>query len=80
MHAGACVYILGAQPLNLNLGFIGEVHHVAEVCMDMCMCWGKYIRVDLVIYLYIPQTVFSCRGSGGVGKDAGGPVPPPREF
>jgi len=28
----------------------------------------------------IPQTVFSCRGSGGVGKDAGGPVPPPREF
>ena len=28
----------------------------------------------------IPQTVFSCRGSGGVGKDAGCVVPPPREY
>jgi len=34
----------------------------------------------ILIYIYIPQTVFSCRGSGGFGKDAGGRVPPPREF
>ena len=28
----------------------------------------------------IPQTVFSCGGSGGFGKDAGGPVSPRPEF
>ena len=28
----------------------------------------------------VPQTVFSCRGSGGLGKDAGCVVPPRPEF
>ena len=32
------------------------------------------------VWPVFPQTVFSCRGSGGVGKDAGGPVPPRPEF
>ena len=34
----------------------------------------------LFIYIYIFPKQLACRGSGGLGKDAGGPVPPPREY
>ena len=47
-----------------------------------------FAKVDLMLpirlrqnaHILIPQTVFSCRGSGGLGKDAGARVWPPREY
>ena len=38
------------------------------IYVHICTCFPSY------------QTIFSCRGSGGFGKDAGGCSSPPREF
>ena len=65
--------MLGAQPLNLNLGFIGEVHHVAKLCIETLMFRGKYVSVDLYI-IFVVKSVRPRRRSER-GGSAGAVMP-----